>query len=97
MAGPDYAMFSLPGQEAPLGGMGGMMGAVEGVPSHWLAYFAVSDTDAALAAAESAGGRVVVPAFDTQFGRMGGVMDPDGAVFWVTRSPEGAPQPDWSQ
>jgi predicted enzyme related to lactoylglutathione lyase len=96
MAGPDYGTFSLPGRDAPLGGMGGMMGSPEGVPSHWLAYFAVADADAAAAAAQAAGGRIVVPAFDSPFGRMGGVLDPDGAVFWVFQAPEGAPQPDWS-
>jgi predicted enzyme related to lactoylglutathione lyase len=96
MAGPDYGTFALPGSDAPLGGMGGMMGGPEGVPSHWLAYFAVADADEAVRAAESAGGRVVVPPFDTEFGRMGGLVDPDGAVFWVAQAPEGAPQPDWS-
>ena len=96
MAGPDYGTFSLPGSDAPLGGMGGMMGSPEGVPSHWLAYFAVADADATVATAESAGGRVIVPAFDTEFGRMGALMDPDGAVFWIAQAPEGAPQPDWS-
>jgi predicted enzyme related to lactoylglutathione lyase len=39
MAGPDYGTFSLPGRDAPLGGMGGMMGSPEGVPSHWLALY----------------------------------------------------------
>ena len=34
-----------------LGGMGGMMGAPAGTPSHWVAYFAVADMDAAVAAA----------------------------------------------
>ena len=96
MAGPDYVTFSLPGGDAPLGGMGGMMGGPEGVPSHWLSYFAVADADAAAAAAGAAGGRVVVPPFDTEFGRMGGLMDPDGAVFWIAQPPEGAPQPDRS-
>ena len=96
MAGPDYGTFSLPGHDAPLGGMGGMMGSPEAVPSHWLAYFAVADADAAVATAESAGGRVILPAFDTEFGRMGALMDPDGAVFWIAQAPEGAPQPDWS-
>lgn len=96
MAGPDYRTFSLAGDDAPLGGMGGMMMSPEGVPSHWLAYFAVADADAAVASAEAAGGRVVVPPFDTEFGRMAGVVDPHGAVFWVAQAPEGAPQRDWS-
>ena len=41
----------------PLGGMGGMMDVPEGTPSHWLAYFQVADTDAAVAAAERAAAR----------------------------------------
>ena len=44
-AGDDYATFHLPGDEAPLGGMGGMMGA-PGAPPHWVVYFAVDDADA---------------------------------------------------
>lgn len=83
MAGPDYGTFSAPGDPAPYGGMGGTFGA--GGPSHWLVYFAVADPDAAVAAAEQAGGSVVAPAFDTPFGRMAGLADPDGAVFWVAR------------
>ena len=47
----DYTTFHLPGDEAPLGGMGGMFGA-EGAPPHWLVYFGVADADAAVAAAE---------------------------------------------
>jgi hypothetical protein len=76
MAGPDYAMFSLPGQEAPLGGMGGMMGAVEGVPSHWLRTSRWPTPTPLWRPPSRPGGRVVVPPFDTEFGRMGGVMDP---------------------
>jgi uncharacterized protein len=90
MAGPDYWTFALPGAEQPCGGMGGMMGA-EGAPAHWLVYFAVADADAAVAAAERHGGAVLVPAFDTPFGRMAGLADPGGAQFWVTRLPEGDP------
>lgn len=83
MAGPDYSTFALPGEEAPLGGMGGMMGMPEGTPSHWLVYFAVTDTDTAVAAAEASGGTVVAPAIDTEYGRMAGLADPYGAVFMV--------------
>ena len=39
---------------------------------------------------------VIAPPFDTDFGRMSGLMDPDGAVFWVAQAPEGAPMTDWS-
>jgi predicted enzyme related to lactoylglutathione lyase len=82
-AGPDYTTFHRPGEEAPLGGMGGMMGAPEGTPSHWLVYFAVPDVDAAVSAATSAGGRSLAPPFDTTYGRMAPLTDPAGAVFWL--------------
>lgn len=83
MAGADYMTFALPGESAPLGGMGGLMGLPEGTPSHWLVYFAVADTDAAVGAAEAAGGSVVAPAVDTEYGRLAGLADPSGAVFMV--------------
>jgi predicted enzyme related to lactoylglutathione lyase len=95
MAGPDYGLFALPAEEAPLGGMGGMMGAPEGTPSHWLVYFAVADADAAGAAAEAHGGSVLAPAFDTPFGRMSALTDPAGAVFWIAQT-DPANMPDRS-
>ena len=67
----------------PLGGIGGMMGAPEGTPSHWLAYFAVADADAALAAARDAGGSVVAGPDDGPFGRIAVLADPFGATFAV--------------
>jgi predicted enzyme related to lactoylglutathione lyase len=92
MAGPDYTTFALPSEEAPLGGIGGMMGA-SGMPAHWLVYFAVGDIGAAVAAAERAGGTVLVRDFDTPFGRMAGLVDPAGAVFWLAQTGTAA-QPD---
>lgn len=78
MAPEDYTTFALPAGD-PLGGMGGMMG--EDAPPHWLVYFGVQDADAAAAAAEASGGRVLSPATDTPFGRMVVLADPDGAAF----------------
>jgi hypothetical protein len=82
-AGPDYATFHLPGDDAPLGGMGGMFG--QDAPPHWLITFGVADTDAALASARGAGGRVAGPPMDTSYGRMGTVTDPFGATFMVVQ------------
>jgi predicted enzyme related to lactoylglutathione lyase len=86
-AGPDYSTFHLTSsgtdQLPPLGGMGGMFGAPEGTPSHWLIYFSVADTDAAVKEADAHGGQVVVPAFSSTYGRMAGVADPAGAVCWL--------------
>lgn len=64
------------------------MGAPDGAPAHWLAYFSVADADAAVAAAEQGGGVVVLPAEDTPFGRMAVLRDPFGATFAVIRTPE---------
>ena len=96
MAGPDYTTFARPEEQAPLGGMGGLMGLPEGTPSHWLVYFQVADADAAGQAAEVAGGRVVQPPVDTPFGRMAGLTDPFGASFMVMQAPADAPLPDRS-
>lgn len=83
-AGPDYTTFSLPNERAPLGGMGGMMGA-EGHPAHWVVYFGVPDAAAAVAATERGGGSVLMRDFDTPYGRMAGLADPSGAPFWVAQ------------
>jgi predicted enzyme related to lactoylglutathione lyase len=93
MAGPDYRLFALPGEQFPLGGMGGMMGAAEGTPSHWLVYFAVADADAAVGAAEAHGGTALAAPFDSPFGRMAALADPAGAVFWIAQTGD-SPQPD---
>jgi uncharacterized protein len=77
----DYTTVHL--GEPPLGGMGGMMGAPEGTPAHWVAYFAVADADAAVAAATAGGGSVLGGPDDTPFGRMAFLTDPDGAVFAI--------------
>jgi predicted enzyme related to lactoylglutathione lyase len=55
----------------------------EGTPPFWEVYFGVPDTDAALAAAERLGGKVLEPAVDTPYGRMAKVADPTGAVFKI--------------
>jgi predicted enzyme related to lactoylglutathione lyase len=91
----DYTTFTLAGGEAPLGGIGGMMGA-DGMPAHWLIYFSVASTDDAVAAAEAGGGTVIAPAFDTPFGRMAGVADPLGATFWLAQYTEQASQ-HWAE
>ncbi len=96
MAPDDYTTLHLADEEAPLGGLGGMMGAPDGTPSHWLVYFAVADCDAALAAAVGAGGTVLGDPVDTPFGRMAPLTDPWGAVFWVVQLPEGVEAHDRS-
>ena len=84
-AGPEYHTFSRPDEEAPLGGMGSMTGP-DGQPPHWLVYFGVADTEAAVSAADASGGTVVNPVFDTPFGKMAGLTDPYGGLFWIVET-----------
>jgi len=81
----DYMTFHL--DEAPLGGMGGMMDPADGMPSHWVAYFSVADTDTAVTAAVGGGGSMQGTPMDTPFGRMAFLTDPDGAVFALAGPP----------
>jgi predicted enzyme related to lactoylglutathione lyase len=55
------------------------------VPSHWLVYFAVDDTDASVAKAQELGGSVRMPPMDVPVGRFAVVADPQGATFAVIR------------
>ncbi|MGZ4452137.1 MAG: VOC family protein [Nocardioides sp.] len=69
---------------------GAMPPMMEGIPPHWNVYFNVSDVTAAIAKAESLGGTVLAPAFDVpEVGRLAGVTDPQGGVFWLM-----GPSPD---
>lgn len=55
------------------------------VPPHWLVYFAVDDTDAALEKAKELGGSVRMPPMDVPVGRFSVLSDPRGATFAVIR------------
>jgi uncharacterized protein len=50
-------------------------------PPHWLVYFAVADTDAAVAKLTALDGKVLAEAFDTPQGRIAIVTDNQGAPF----------------
>ena len=52
-------------------------------------YFAVTDTDAAVAKVTELGGRVVQPIRDSPYGRIGVVADDHGAVFSLITPPWG--------
>jgi predicted enzyme related to lactoylglutathione lyase len=74
----DYATFSI--GEGPLGGLGAQS---PGAPEGWSVCFSVANTDAAVAAAESGGGKVRTAAADTPYGRFAVLEDPWGATFSV--------------
>jgi predicted enzyme related to lactoylglutathione lyase len=54
------------------------------VPPHWTIYFNVVDADGAADRATAAGGQVVVDPFDTPYGRITLVADPNGAVLGLS-------------
>jgi predicted enzyme related to lactoylglutathione lyase len=83
--GPDvYIEWQLDGSS--IGGMmdiGGML--PEEVPAHWLVYFGVEDTDAAVAKVKAAGGEVRFGPVDIDAGRFAVVTEPNAepGVFAV--------------
>jgi predicted enzyme related to lactoylglutathione lyase len=79
----DY--YAVKAGDRMVGGARGLDGRPEGTPPHWAVYFAVEDTDATVAAAVQAGATVLVPPMDIPTGRLAGLADPQGAVFWVLK------------
>lgn len=57
----------------------------EEAPPYWGVYFAVEDTDAAVAKVSELGGSVVMPPMDIEPGRFAVVADPAGAMFTVIK------------
>jgi predicted enzyme related to lactoylglutathione lyase len=79
-----YTEFTVGGRSiAGMAQIGGMQPA--GTPPHWLAYFAVADTDAIVARATELGGRTLAPPMDIPIGRFAVVADPRGAVFGIVQ------------
>lgn len=85
MEGMDY--FILQRGEQMVCGVLQMDANWEGMPPHWMGYFAVDNTDAALTRVTSAGGKVMVPAFDMAYGRMAVIADPAGAAVSIVQLP----------
>ena len=78
-----YKTFAVGGQVR--GGIQQMGSDAERFPSHWMTYFGVEDADAMVRKVAAAGGRVNQEPFDTGFGRMAVVSDPQGAVFMINQ------------
>jgi uncharacterized protein len=81
-----YVSFHNPEHdtEGGVAGMIDMTGRVpDEVPAHWMVYFAVEDTDAAVAKAQELGGSVAVAAIDIPIGRFAVLNDPNGSHFAV--------------
>ncbi|MGH2720138.1 MAG: VOC family protein [Actinomycetota bacterium] len=85
MGPTSYTEFRIGGK--PVGGMSDMaaMNVPPQVPAHWLVYFGVDDTDAAVATVQANGGSLRVGPMDIHPGRFAIVADPAGAHFAILR------------
>jgi predicted enzyme related to lactoylglutathione lyase len=55
------------------------------VPAHWLAYFAVDDTDAVVERAQASGGRLTFGPMDIPAGRFAVLADQHNAIFGIIK------------
>lgn len=83
-----YAMFQIDGDD--IAGMYELTDehVKQGIPTAWLAHFAVEDVDAAVEKVKALGGTVIGEPCDVlEEGRLAMVQDPTGAVFalWQAR------------
>jgi uncharacterized protein len=78
--------------EATAGGLMQMDGKWPAdLPTHWMVYFAVANADATVEQVLSLGGVLHVPPFDTPYGRIAVVSDPQKATFSVVQLPAQLP------
>lgn len=77
-----YTLLSNPGDKENKGGMMQIGPHMKGIPSHWLAYFAVESCDKSTELAQKLGAKLQVPPTDIpNIGRFSIVQDPQGAAF----------------
>ncbi|GMA16277.1 VOC family protein [Deinococcus metallilatus] len=58
------------------------------LPSHWMIYFAVEDTDQAVQTAQANGGQLQAGPHASPYGRIAVLQDPGGATFSVIQPPQ---------
>ena len=66
---------------------------LEGVPPHWVVYFAVENMDESLAKLQELGGKSLMPPFPSDAGIIAPCMDPQGASFNLIQSSNADPMP----
>ena len=76
--------------DVPIGGILQMTDAwPDGLPSQWMTYFLSDDAGQVAAHAADAGGRAIVAPFDSGYGTVAVIQDPQGATFAVIQSARG--------
>jgi hypothetical protein len=85
----NYTVLKLNGR-----GVGGVLGMGSDWPGdvqpQWMTYFTVADADDQAAIVKELGGEVTNGPFDSPFGRIAVIRDPQGAVFSIIQTPEEA-------
>ena len=85
MDGVDYTVIKHKGGDRKEQDGGGFMPMTDrkfdGIPAHWMVYFAVDDCDATTAKVQGSGGSLMVPPTDIPVGKFSVVADPQGAGF----------------
>ena len=75
-------MIKVSGRDA--GGIMPMLGSQwQGVPNHWMVYFAVADCDEAAVRIAESGGKVLVPPTSIPVGKFSVAQDPQGGTFSI--------------
>lgn len=88
MSAPGFDYTTAEADGRTVGGIGGPAERPE-----WAVYFAVTDTDAAAAAAVRLGGAVSSEPQDTEYGRLAGISGPFGERFWLMSTDEPSSPP----
>lgn len=87
-SGFTYTVVTVDGR--PNGGIYDITGIVpDGIPAHWFVWFAVDGTDEAAERAQSLGATIQRKPWDTMFGRMSIISDPQGPWFGIVTAPVG--------
>ena len=82
---PEYTEIEAGGRS--VAGMMQIRPEMKGMPSNWIPYFAVEDTDGTAKKAQSGGGQVGVPPTDIpNAGRFSVLADPQGARFAIIQA-----------
>jgi predicted enzyme related to lactoylglutathione lyase len=81
----NYTTFKL-GNEPPIAGMMAITPEMGEMPSHWMTYFTVNDTDEAVSKAIALGASIFMGTHDIPgVGRFAGLVSPQGVRFMVIK------------
>lgn len=87
---PNMKYFMLNQGETAVAGVLQMTSEWGNMPPHWMPYFVVDNTDASCDIVKSNGGIVSHGPFDTPYGRIAVIMDPQGAHLSIVQPPASA-------